>query len=230
MTRLMHRSGLHLAALALLLACAAAATAQPVSSLQVRLVNGARDLLPGSYVELRIYELGGTTRRLPLTHGEGWPRDSTRIIPLTLGEPLDPRRVVRFGLYYRAVNIAAPPWQVAEAEVDVAPGRGRPEMLLATTLSGELHRSGELASTARDPSTMTCMSDADCDDQRACNGIERCAPQAPDADERGCVRGKPVVCPVNEVCAEGRGCVGTSVLPPAPVPTAGAGATPATVP
>lgn len=224
MTRFMHRRGIGLAALMLLLAAALPAAAQPISNLQVRIVNGASELLPGSYVELRIYELGGTLRRLPLTRGEGWPRGSTRIIPLTLAEPLDPRRVVRFGLYYRAMNLAAPPWQVAEAEVELPSGGARSELLLETTLSGELHRQGELASTARDPSMMICMSDADCDDHRACNGVERCAPQAPGADERGCVRGKPVACPVNEVCAEGRGCVGTSALPPVPVPTAGAGA------
>jgi len=60
----------------------------------------------------------------------------------------------------------------------------------------------------RDAGTMTCMTDADCDDQKACNGHERCAPHSPGADARGCVSGSPMVCPVNQICAEGRGCVG----------------------
>ena len=59
---------------------------------------------------------------------------------------------------------------------------------------------------------MICSSDADCDDHRACNGKERCAPRSPGADARGCVKGAPVVCPVNQVCGEGVGCHGTSAL------------------
>lgn len=202
--------------LLLLGAAALDARAQPVSQIQVRIVNGAADLLAGSYVELRIYELNGTQRRLPLTHGETWPRESTRVIPIALSEPLDPRRVVRFSLYYRALNAASPPWQVTAAEVDLPTEQGPAEILLATTLTGEIQRQGELVSTARDPSTMTCLSDSDCDDHRRCNGQERCAPQTAGADERGCVRGTPVVCPVNAVCSEGRGCVGVASLGPAP--------------
>jgi hypothetical protein len=235
---LIHRSWLLLGALLGALLTAAASAGEPVSQLQVRIVNGTTDLLAGSYVELRIYEIGGGLRKLPLTHGEGWPRDTTRTIPIMLNEPLDPRRVERFSLYYRAVSPAAPPWQVAAADVDLAAGHAPSHLLLATTLSGQLHRQGELASEARDASTMSCLTDADCDDGRACNGRERCAPRAAGADERGCVRGKPVACPVNQICTEGRGCVGAEVFAPkaahapadASAPIAGAGAVPPTDP
>jgi hypothetical protein len=185
-----------------------AAHAQAVSHLQVRIVTGARDLSAGSVLELRIYEAGKAVRRLPLTHGESWPRDSTRVIPLTLTEALDPRSVLRFSLYYRAASPLAPPWQVVAADVDLSPGRSPPQLLLNTTLSGEIERQGELATLERDVSTMTCVTDADCDDQRSCNGHERCAPRTEGADARGCVHGSPVVCPVNQVCSEGRGCIG----------------------
>jgi hypothetical protein len=210
---------------------AQAPRAEQVSELQVRIVNGATDLLAGSYVELRIYETGGALRKLPLTHGEGWPHDTTRIIPVALEEPLDPRRVERFSLYYSAASTAAPPWQVAAADVDLAAGHVPAHILLAATLSGEIHRQGEIMSRARDTSAMTCLTDAECDDGRSCNGRERCAPQSPSADERGCVRGKPVACPVNQICSEGHGCVGASAfapkpadLPVEPAPLAGAGA------
>ena len=65
-------------------------------------------------------------RRLPLTHGEAWPRDSTRVIPLNLSEALDPRDVLRFSLYYRAASALAPPWEVVAADVDLSAGRGAP--------------------------------------------------------------------------------------------------------
>lgn len=200
----------------MLLAFCAAGQAMAVKHLQVRIVTGSADLSAGSYVELRIYQAGRDVRRLPLTHGEAWPRDSTRIIPLNLSEPLDPSDVLRFSLYYRAASVAAPPWQVAAADVDLSAGRGPPELLLNATLSGEIDRQGELATLERDASTMICASDADCDDHRSCNGRERCAPRSVGADARGCVRGTPVACPVNQVCAEGKGCVGTGVPIPAP--------------
>jgi hypothetical protein len=189
-----------------------AAHAVPVSHIQVRIVTGMQDLNAGSYVELRIYEAGKPPRKLPLTHGEAWPRDSTRVIPLTLAEAIDPRDVVRFSLYYRASSPLSPAWQVVSAGVDVAAGHGPPQLLLDTTLAGEISRQGELATLDRDVSTFTCVSDADCDDQKLCDGHERCAPHAPGADARGCVSGTPVVCPVNQVCSEGRGCVGAQSL------------------
>lgn len=186
----------------------AAVHAQPVSHLQVRIVTGGQDLSAGSVLELRIYEAGKAVRRLPLTHGESWPRDSTRVIPLTLSDALDPRSVLRYSLYYRAASPLAPPWQVVSADVDLSAGRAPSQLLLNATLSGEIERQGELATLERDVSTMTCVTDADCDDQRTCNGHERCAPRTAGADARGCVRGSPVACPVNQVCSEGRGCIG----------------------
>jgi hypothetical protein len=196
--------------------CAVAAHAVPVSHIQVRIVTGMADLSAGSYLELRIYEAGKAVRKLPLTHGEAWPRDSTRVIPLTLTDALDPRNVLRFSLYYRAASPLSPPWEVVAADVDLSAGREPQQLLLDTTLSGEIARQGELATLDRDASTVSCMSDADCDDQKSCNGRERCAPHSPGADARGCVSGSPVICPVNQICAEGRGCVGAGSLPAAP--------------
>ena len=196
----------------------AAVHAQPVSHLQVRIVTGAQDLSAGSVLELRIYEAGKAVRRLPLTHGESWPRDSTRVIPLTLSDALDPRNVLRYSLYYRAASPLAPPWQVVSADVDLSAGHGPSQLLLNATLSGEIERQGELATLERDVSTMTCVTDADCDDQRTCNGHERCAPRTAGADARGCVRGSPVVCPVNQVCSEGRGCIGAGSAKPLATP------------
>jgi hypothetical protein len=188
--------------------CSMASHAVPVSRIQVRIVTGTADLTAGSYLELRIYEAGKAVRRVALTHGEAWPRDSTRVIPLTLNEAIDPRNVQRFSLYYRAASPLSPPWEVVAADVVLSAGREPQQLLLDTTLSGEIAQQGELATLDRDAGTMTCMTDSDCDDQKACNGRERCAPHSPGADARGCVNGSPMVCPVNEICAEGRGCVG----------------------
>lgn len=193
------------------------AHAQSVSRLQVRVVTGAADLAAGSLVELRIYQANKNVLRLRLTHGEGWPRESTRVIPVALVEPLDPRSVVRFGLYYRAASAFAPAWEVAAVDVDLSDGHPPPKLLLGATLSGEIDKQGELATVEGEASAAACRSDADCDDHRTCNGHERCAPRSPGADARGCVRGTPLSCPVNQVCVEGRGCVGTSSLnAPAP--------------
>jgi len=202
----------------MLLTLCAAVQALPVKQLQVRIVTGSTDLGAGSYVELRIYQAGKDVRRLPLTHGEAWPRDSTRVIPLNLSDPIDPRDVVRFSLYYRAASVAAPPWQVVAADIDLSAGRAPPQLLLDTTLSGEIDRQGELATVERDVSTLMCINDADCDDHRSCNGRERCEPRSAGADARGCVRGNPVVCPVNQVCTEGKGCVGARASAPPPAP------------
>jgi hypothetical protein len=204
--------------LLLLTLCAGALQAVPVSHIQVRIATGAKDLGAGSYLELRIYEAGKGVRRLPLTHGEAWPRDSMRVIPLTLSDKLDPRNVVRFGLYYRAASPLSPPWEVVSADVDVSDGHGPQELLLNATLTGAISKQGELATPERDLSTMTCVTDADCDDHYSCNGIERCAPRSAGADARGCVKGSPVVCPVNQVCTEGRGCVGAESMKPLAAP------------
>jgi hypothetical protein len=188
------------------------AAALPVSRLEVRVVTGAQELSAGSDLELRIYETGRSVRRLPLVHGEAWLPDSTHLIPVKLNDTLDPRNVVRFALYYRAGSPLAPAWEVIAADVEIPSGQDSPERLLGATLSGVITRQGELASAERDHAAMACVSDADCDDQRACNGRERCAPRAAGADARGCVKGAPVVCPVNQVCGEGVGCHGTAAL------------------
>jgi hypothetical protein len=197
------------------------AFAAAVTHIQVRVVTGGAELTAGSLLELRIYEAGKAARHLPLTHGEAWPRDSTRIIPLALAEPLDPRAVLRFGLYYRAASPLAPAWEVVAAEVELSSRGAAPERLLNATLRGVLERQGELATEEREPGTMACVSDADCDDHRSCNGHERCAPRSAGADARGCVKGVPAVCPVNQVCTEDHGCRGVETAVPAtPAPPA----------
>jgi hypothetical protein len=176
-------------------------------------VTGAQELSAGSSLELRIYEAGKGARRLPLVHGEAWSRDSTHIIPVKLSEALDPRNVVRFSLYYRSANPLTPELEIVAADVELPSAKQAPELLLNATLSGRVGRQGELATMDRDQSALACRSDADCDDKRSCNGLERCAPHAPDADARGCVKGTPVVCPVNQVCGEGVGCRGLDGAP-----------------
>lgn len=192
--------------------CAAAAEAVPVSRLEVRVVTGGAELTAGSDLELRIYEAGKNVRRLPLVHGEAWLPDSTHLIPVKLNDALDPRNVQRFALYYRAGSPLAPAWEVISADVEIPSGQDAPQRLLDATLSGVIAKQGELATVERDQASMACSSDADCDDHRACNGKERCAPHTPGADARGCVKGTPVVCPVNQVCGEGVGCHGTDAL------------------
>jgi hypothetical protein len=193
--------------LAIVLGCTAAIAA-PVSLVQVRVVLGAGELGAGSLLELRIYEAGKPVRRLALTHGESWPRNSTRVIPVQLTEPLDPRGVARYSLYYRAASPLAPALEIVSAEVDLS----ATERLLKATLTGVLAGQGELATEEREAAALTCHSDGDCDDHRSCNGRERCAPRAPGADARGCVKGQPVSCPVNEVCSETRGCLGPDAI------------------
>jgi hypothetical protein len=192
--------------------CAAAAQAVPVSRLEVRVVTGGAELTAGSDLELRIYEAGKNVRRLPLVHGEAWLPDSTHLIPVKLNDALDPRNVQRFALYYRAGSPLAPAWEVVSADVEIPSGQEAPRLLLDATLSGVIAKQGELATVERDQAAMACSSDADCDDHRTCNGKERCAPHTAGADARGCVKGTPVVCPVNQVCGEGVGCHGTDAL------------------
>jgi hypothetical protein len=205
----------------LLWACAlfaADADAVPVSRLEVRIVTGGAELSAGSDVELRIYEPGKSVRRLPLVHGEGWLPDSTHLIPVKLTDALDPRNVTRFAIYYRAGTPLAPAWEVVAADVELPSAEGSPVRLLNATLSGVISKQGELASSERDQAAMLCSTDAECDDHKTCNGRERCAPRSPGADARGCVKGSPMVCPVNQVCGEGVGCYGTGslkTLPPA---------------
>jgi hypothetical protein len=195
---------------------AASAVAIPVSRLEVRIVTGAEELSAGSSLELRIYEAGKSVRRLPLVNGEAWPRDSTHLIPVKLSDPLEPSSVVRFSLYYRSASPLAPGLEIISADVELPSAKESPERLLGTTLSGVIARQGELATTDRDPAALTCKNDADCDDNRMCNGHERCAPRSAGADARGCVKGAPMVCPVNQVCAEGVGCRGLTPDHPKP--------------
>jgi hypothetical protein len=194
---------------------AASVGAAPVTHLEVRVVTGADELSAGSSLELRIYEAGKGVRRLPLVHGEAWPRDSTHIIPVKLSDALDPRNVVRFSLYYRSASPSASELEIVAADVELPSAKEPPQRLLDATLSGVIGRQGELATTERDQAALACKRDADCDDKRMCNGQERCAPHAAGADARGCVKGTPVVCPVNQVCSERVGCHG---LPDGPKP------------
>jgi len=187
---------------------AASAAAAPVSRLEVRIVTGNEQLTAGGALELRIYEAGRSVRRVPLVRGEEWPPDSTHIIPVTLSEPLEPRNVERFGLYYRSASPLAPGLEIIAADVELPSAKGSPELLLNATLSGVVARQGELATSDRDQASLACRNDADCDDHKSCNGRERCAPHAAGADARGCVKGTPMVCPVNQVCSEGVGCRG----------------------
>ena len=188
------------------------AMAAPVSRLEVRVTTGGQEMSAGSDLELRIYEAGKNARRLPLVHGEAWLPDSTHLIPIQLSESLDPRNVVRFALYYKAGSPLAPALEVIAADVELPSTSGSPQKLLDATLSGVITRQGELATVDRDQASMICSSDADCDDHKVCNGRERCAPRAAGADARGCVKGAPLVCPVNQICGEGVGCHGTDAL------------------
>ena len=195
---------------------AAGAPAAPVRQLEVRIVIGAQELTLGSDLELRIYETGREVRRLPLAHAEAWLPDSTHLIPLRLSEALEPRNVQRFSLYYRPGSALSAPFEIISADVELPSSGGEPQKLLGMTLSGVIARQGELATEEREQSAGLCLSDADCDDRRACNGRERCDPHSREADARGCVKGTPVVCPVNQVCGEGIGCHGASQAPPSP--------------
>jgi hypothetical protein len=199
------------------------AMAAPVSRLEVRVTTGGQEMSAGSDLELRIYEAGKNPRRLPLVHGEAWLPDSTHLIPVQLSESLDPRNVLRFALYYKAGSPLAPALEVVAADVELPSTAGAPQKLLNATLSGVITRQGELATGERDQASMMCSSDADCDDHKACNGRERCAPRAAGADARGCVKGAPMVCPVNQICGEGVGCHGANALKKI-VPDAGASA------
>lgn len=185
-----------------------ASMAATVSRLQVRIVTGAQELVAGSELELRIYESGKNARRYSLVHGEAWLPDSTHLIPVRVNDAFDSRNVVRFALYYRSGNALAPALDIASADVLLPNASGSPERLLNATLSGVIARQGELATTEREAAQLACRNDGDCDDGKSCNGRERCAPHTAGADARGCVKGAPRVCPVNQVCGEGTGCRG----------------------
>jgi hypothetical protein len=210
-------TALFAAVFAVVLVVAEVGAAPPASAgrLTVRLVTGAEPLAAGSEVELRVYEVGGRMRRFALAHGEAWSRDSTHVISVDLAEALDPRSVTRYAVYYRGFpNL--PAWEIASAEVDTAGDGAAPVRLLDATLAGAIAGQGELSTEERSAGSLVCVTDADCDDHRSCNGIERCAPQAAGSDARGCVKGAPVVCPVNQICSEGRGCRGPDSIGKSP--------------
>ena len=49
-----------------------------------------------------------------------------------------------------------------------------------------------------------CLSDLECSDGTFCNGVERCAPTAEDADDQGCIGGAPPCAP-GQSCEEAEG-------------------------
>jgi hypothetical protein len=193
---------------------AASAMAVPVRQVELRIVIGAEQLTAGSDLELRIYESNGIVHRLSVVHAEPWLPDSTHLIPLKLDQALEPRNVQRFSIYYRPGSAPSAPFEIISADVELPSSDGEARKLLGMTLSGAIARQGELSTEDRTQAGASCSSDADCDDKRACNGKEHCAPHSPGADARGCVRGEPVVCPVNQVCGEGIGCHGIAAPKP----------------
>ena len=210
------------------LAILAPATAAPVvHRLVVRIATGAEGAPAGSTVELRVREAGRPERRLALAGGAPWPPNSTRTVSIALGEPLDPDAVARYSIYYRGPAGAAPgAWEIASADVLVSSAAGR-ETPLGAPIQGVLRGEGEISSAERAVSSLMCVTDADCDDGRACNGRERCDPAARNANARGCLAGVPVSCPTNQVCIERLGCRGTDGSAPTKAPGAAAALPPA---
>jgi hypothetical protein len=179
-----------------------------VTRLEVRIATGADGVGPGGYVELRLREFGRGERRAVIARGDAWPAGSTRVVPVTLPEPIDADAIARVGIYYRAANASQPDsWEIASADVVALRGSERVR-LTAAPIQGVLLKEGELASAERATSTLTCVMDSDCSDGRSCNGAEKCSPGARGADARGCLRGTPVSCPINQACIEGQGCRG----------------------
>ncbi len=178
-----------------------------VSTLDVSVTSGSAALPAGALLELKIYEQGPLPLAVALTHGEPWPAAVTRLVRVHLDRPLDPRRVRRFSLAYRTPRPGLPAWEVDSARVEWD-SNGERQRLLATVLAGVVAVDRELASEEVREAQLLCTSDADCDNGRSCDGVERCEPANRRADARGCVAGKPVICPVNQVCVEHQGCRG----------------------
>ena len=194
---------------------AGAADGVLVSTLDVTVTAGATDLPAGAALELKIYEQGPVARSLPLTHGESWPAGATRVMRVALDRPLDPRRVRRFSLAYRTARGGIAAWEVESAHVEWQ-ANGERQRLLAANLTGVVAVDRELASAELMDSQMLCATDADCDNGRTCDGVERCEPASRHADARGCVSGRPVICPINQVCVEHVGCRGLGASATAP--------------
>ena len=199
------------ALLSCLLALAVAGAEPPtlVSALDVSITSGALPLPAGVGLDLKIYEQGPVPRIVPIPHGEPWLPGATRLVRVKLERPLDPRHVRRYSIAYRTPQALQAPWEIESAVVEWEAG-GRHERLLAATLSGTVAADREVASEDVKEAQMTCAADADCDDGRMCNGAERCDPGNRTADSRGCVSGRPLVCPVNQVCVERAGCRGAA--------------------
>jgi hypothetical protein len=205
-----------IAALSILVALTMGPTAHAaaVTRLQVRVITGDTEFAAGSLLQLRIYQTGNIMQQVALTHGESWPAHSTVVLPVTLTTSIDPRDVRRVGLYYRSASFLAPSFEIIAADVEYFPESGAPLPLLDATLAGVFAHDGELGSEERGAGGgARCATDADCDDHRSCNGRERCAPESASADARGCVKGAPMVCPVNQICTEDRGCRGVDEVP-----------------
>ena len=196
-------------------------TASTVSALDVTVTSGATGLPGGATPVLKIYGAGPLPRTLTLPVDGAWPAGATRVVHLVLERPLDPATVRRFALGLEPGHGAAAPWDIESFVVEWQGERGR-ERLLAATLSGMVGPGRDLASPERHEAELRCQSDADCSDGLDCNGRERCAPAALGADARGCLAGRPPVCPVNQVCVEHRGCRG--------VPAGAGTASPVTTP
>jgi hypothetical protein len=207
--------------------CAPALGVPGVYRLEVRIATGTEGAPAGAHVELRLREAGRAEQRFPLAGDAPWPAGSTRTVPIALNEPLDPDAVARFSIYYRGPAGAPASWEIASAEVFALSAEGH-EWPLGPAIRGVIRREGEISSAERAASSLMCVTDADCDDGRACNGRERCEPGARNANARGCVAGVPVACPTNQVCMERLGCRGMEGSDMAKAP--GAGAPAASVP
>ena len=190
---------------------AASADGVLVSTLDVSVTSGGAALPAGAVLELKIYEQSPVPRTVALTHGESWPAGASRLVRVHLERPLDPRRVRRFSFAYRAPPPGLPAWEVESARVEWDTD-GQRQRLLAANLSGLIAADRELASEEVRDAQLLCASDSDCDNARSCDGVERCEPSNRRADARGCVSGKPVICPVNQVCVEHQGCRGLAEM------------------
>ncbi len=85
--------------------------------------------------------------------------------------------------------------------------RWLPLALLGSALGGSLAGCNPAPAPTPDAAVadggiVPCTTDADCDDDRFCNGTETCRPTAAAADERGCVPDDTAPCVTGQVCDE----------------------------
>lgn len=179
-----------------------------VSELEVALTSGTTALPADSTVQLKIYADSPVPRVFTLSRGTAWPAGATRIVPLRLDRPLAIATVRRFAISLSATHGGSPAtWDVSSAVVEWSGPEGRAR-LLGANLSGVVAAGRDLASADQRDADLRCNTDADCDNGLECDGVERCLPGDSRADARGCVAGRPPVCPVNQVCSERKGCHG----------------------